>query len=123
MTRTKKIIATVVGVAALAAGGSAFTASNTVPGSVAGYGTSTITGATAKSVNYTLNATGTTITDATIVFDGDVSARTVKAGFGTDALTACTVAAYDSGNDETTASCTGYTQDTELSASFAVAVS
>src|SRR5690349_640978 len=94
---TKKIVAGVAAIAALAAGGAAFTASNTVANSVAGYGTSNITGATATSIKYTLSADGQQINSAAIVFDGDVHTRTVAAGFGTDDLTTCTVGAYDSG--------------------------
>ena len=52
--KTKKIVLALVVIGAVAAGGAAFTASNTVPDSVAGYGTSTVTGATADSVHYTL---------------------------------------------------------------------
>ena len=38
--KTKRIIGAFVVIAAIAAGGAAFTASNTVPNTVAGYGTS-----------------------------------------------------------------------------------
>jgi hypothetical protein len=120
---TKKIVAGVAAIAALAAGGAAFTASNTVADSVAGYGTSNITGATATSIKYTLSADGTQINSAAIVFDGDVSTRTIAAGFGTDDLTDCTVGSYDSGTDSTPVTCSGYTQDTAASATFNVAVS
>jgi hypothetical protein len=104
------------------AGGTAFTASNTVPASVAGYGTSTISGATATALSYTLSADGTTITGAALTFTGDQTGRTVQAGFGTDALTDCTVGAYD-GTTSTSVTCTGFTQATAASASFNVAVS
>ena len=110
--RTKRIIGAIVVIAAIAAGGAAFTASNTVPDTVAGYGTSNITGATVTALHYTLNADGTEITDASLTFHGDQTGNVVKAGFGTDALTTCTVGSYDSGTDTTPASCTGYTQST-----------
>jgi hypothetical protein len=119
---TKKMVAGVAAVAALAAGGAAYTASNTVADSVAGYGTSNISGATATSVNYTLSADGTQINSAALVFDGDLTGRTVKAGFGTDDLTGCTVGSYDSGTDSTPVTCTGFTQNTAASATFNVAV-
>src|SRR3954451_22787270 len=48
MSKTKRIAGAFVAVAALAASGAAFTASNTVPDTVAGYGSGTITGATMK---------------------------------------------------------------------------
>jgi hypothetical protein len=124
MTRkTRRILAAVAGIGALAAGGSAFTASNTVPASVAGYGSSTISGATATSLNYTLGTDGTTITAADLVFTGDLTGRTVKANFGSAALTACSVGTYNSGDDETPVSCTGYTQSTSGATAFNVAVS
>src|SRR5947209_10692667 len=105
---SRRMVAVVVLIGAIAAGGAAFTASNTIPPSVAGYGTSTITGATANSVSYALSSDGTTITDATIVFSGNHSADTVTAGFGTDNLTTCTVDAYVTGTPgTTTAHCTG----------------
>src|SRR5680860_1769335 len=109
----KTTLAGVLAVAALTvAAGTASTASNTVPASVAGYGTSTISGATATSLKYTLSADGTTITDAALTFTGDQTGRTVKAGFGTAALTACTVGTYDSVGNKTPVTCTGFTQST-----------
>lgn len=114
------MIGAIAVVAALAAGGAAFTASNTIPASVAGYGSSTISGATATALHYTLSADGTTITDASLTFTGDQTGRTVKAGFGTDDLTTCTVGAFAAGN--TTVTCTGFTQDTASSSTFNVAV-
>ena len=43
--KTKKIILAVAVIGAIAAGGVAFTAANTVPDSVAGYATTTVSGA------------------------------------------------------------------------------
>jgi hypothetical protein len=120
--RTKRIIGAIVVIAAIAAGGAAFTASNTVPDTVAGYGTSNISGATVTAMHYTLNADGTQITDASLTFQGDQTHNVVKAGFGTDALTTCTVGSYDSTGDTTPATCSGYTQSTATSATFNVAV-
>jgi hypothetical protein len=121
--KTKRIVAALAVVGAVAAGGAALTASNTIPASVAGYGTSTISGATATALTYTLSADGTTITTADLTFTGDQTGRTVKAGFGTSALTTCTAGAYDSVGDTTPVSCTGYTQSTASSSTFNVAVS
>jgi hypothetical protein len=120
--RTKRIIGAIAVIAAIAAGGAAFTASNTVPDTVAGYGTSNITGATVTALHYTLNADGTQITDAALTIHGDQSGNIVKAGFGSDALTLCTQGSYDSGTDTTPATCSGYTQSTATSATFNVAV-
>ena len=52
----------------VAAGGSAFTASNTVDPSVAGYGTSTVSGAIVSSVHHTLAADGVTIVSTKLLF-------------------------------------------------------
>lgn len=120
--RTKRIIGAIVVIAAIAAGGAAFTAGNTVPATVAGYGTSNISGATVTALHYTLNPDGTQITDAALTFHGDQTGNVVKAGFGSDNLTTCSVGSYDSGTDTTPASCTGYTQSTASSATFNVAV-
>ena len=117
---SRRMVAVVVVVGAIAAGGAAFTASNTIQASTAGYGTSNITGATATDVHYTLNADGTKITTALITFTGDLSADTVQAGFGTDALTTCSAPVFAAGNSTTT--CSGYTQNTAASATFNVAV-
>jgi hypothetical protein len=58
MTRNRKILVAAVafGALAVAAGGSAFTASNTVPASTLGNGASVVTGATVSSMSYTLTA-------------------------------------------------------------------
>jgi hypothetical protein len=120
--KTTKIAIAIATAAAIAAGGAALTDNNSLPASVAGYGTSSISGATATSLKYTLSADGTEINSAALVFDGDVEDKTIKAGFGTDNLTACTVGSYDSGQDETPVTCAGFTQDTHDSSTFNVAV-
>lgn len=118
---SRRMVAVLVVIGAIAAGGAAFTASNVVPNTTAGYGTSTITGATATDIAYTLNADGTEITDATITFTGDLSNDTVKAGFETSSLTTCSAPVYD-GSTSSTSTCSGYTESTASSASFNVAV-
>jgi hypothetical protein len=120
--RTKRLIGAIAVIGAIVAGGAAFTASNTIPDTVAGYGTSHITGATATALHYTLNTDGTQITTADLTFQGDQTGNVIKAGFGTDALTSCTVGSYDSVNDDTTANCPGFTQPTATSSTFNVAV-
>jgi len=120
--KTRRIIGAIAVIGAIVAGGAAFTASNSVPDTVAGYGTSNITGATVTAMHYTLNADGTQITTASLTFQGDQTGNVVKAGFGTNSLTTCTVGAYSSGADATPATCSGYTQSTATSATFNVAV-
>jgi hypothetical protein len=115
------MVAVLVVIGAIAAGGAAFTATNTISASTAGYGTSNITGATATDVHYTLNGDGTEITTALITFTGDLHLDTVQAGFGTDALTTCSAPVYD-GTTSSTSTCSSYTQSTASSATFNVAV-
>ena len=99
MTRkSKNIIATIVGVGALAAGGTAFTASNnmTAGDQTLGYGSATITGATATSVDYNLSADGSTIETVDLVLAGpaDLSGKTVKAGFDAAGLVTCAAGVF-----------------------------
>ena len=56
MRKSMKYLGGLAVAGVIAGGGAAFTASNTVPASVAGYGVSTVTGAVVTSVKYT-NAT------------------------------------------------------------------
>jgi hypothetical protein len=116
------IVAGVAVVGALAAGGAAFTASNTIPDTVMGFGTSNITGAVATSLTYTRSADGSTITAATIVFTGDIHTRTVEAGFNANALETCAAGVFAAG--ETTVVCTPATPEPTAGATtFNVAVS
>ncbi len=121
MSTKRMLVAVAVAGVVAAGGGSAFTASNTIPNTVAGYGTSTITGATATSIVYGFSADSTQITSATIKFTGDFSAKNVKAGFGTGATTTCT-SAFDQPSNVTTSTCSGFTQDVTLADKFNVAV-
>jgi hypothetical protein len=120
MSISKRTVLAVAAIAGIAAtGGSAFTGSNDVADSVAGYGTSAVSGATVTSVVHTLSADGTAITSTKLTFDESQEGRTVKAGFDTGSLQTCTV---DGGG--LTATCdytTEYT--TEGASSFNVAVS
>ena len=96
MRNWSKGVVVVAAAGLVAVGGSAYTAANTVPNQVAGYGTSTISGGTVGSIVNTFNATGDKITATALTFTApaDISEGfTVKAGFGTDALTACVIAA------------------------------
>jgi hypothetical protein len=114
------MVAVVVLIGAIAAGGAAFTASNTIPDTVAGYGTSHITGADAHSLNYVISSDGTTISEADLSFIGDVSADTVTAGFNADNLQSCTVGSFSGGFTPVT--CASFTQPTTGATSFNVLV-
>jgi hypothetical protein len=62
--RMSHVLLAGVAVAATAAATSAFTASNDVQDSVAGFDTSTVTGATTKHINYVLNGTNKAVVDS-----------------------------------------------------------
>jgi hypothetical protein len=61
--RKSRVLLVGIAVAAAAAATSAFTAGNDVQDTVAGYGTSTVTGATTKHINYVLNDTDKSVVD------------------------------------------------------------
>ncbi len=123
MTRNSKLaLALVAGGAAVALAAPGFTASNTVPASTAGFGSSTVSGATATNIAYTLSTDGTQITQADLTFSGNLTGYTVKAGFGTTASTTCTVGTHNATANTTPASCTGYTQSVSSASTFNVAV-
>ena len=67
--KTKKIVLAVAVIGAIAAGGVAFTAANTVPDSVAGYATTSPSRApTVTDVQYGLNGVDDTINSVTLTF-------------------------------------------------------
>jgi hypothetical protein len=120
--KPRTILLGLVVVGALAAGGAAFTAGNTIPDTTMGFGTSHITGATATSLTYTRSADGSTITAATLVFTGDISTKTVEAGFNANALETCAAGTFAAG--DTTVVCTmGTPEPTAGATTFNVAVS
>lgn len=123
--RNSKILLGLAAAGLVAASGSAFTASNTLSGdNVAGYGSSTVTGATVETIEHTLSADGTTITSTALTFTTDLnSGHQVKAQFGTASLESCTVTVAVSPAKDT-ATCTYTTAPTTSSATdFKVAVS
>lgn len=117
MSRTTRYLAAVAAVAAtgLAVGG-ASTASNTVPGSDAGFGSGTISGATVNSATYTLDGTRATITAVTLTFPSAMTGFNVSVGFNAGAHTTCTP------STGTTVSCPGLTQSTSAATALDVAV-
>lgn len=96
--RMSRVLLAAAAVTATAVTTSAFTAGNTVPSSVAGYGQATVTGATINSISYTANATDGTVLDA-VVFESytnitsSTSTLTLKSTSGTVVVDqyACTV--------------------------------
>jgi hypothetical protein len=90
MHKHARFIFAAASIAALAAGGSAFTASNTQPASqVVGYGSTTISGATVSSMAYNLNSAGDNVNSVTLVLAGDTTGSVVSIGFNGGALTSC----------------------------------
>ena len=84
--RRSTLALTAVGISAAAVAGSAFTASNTVPDSVAGYGEGSITGITVNTVQYAPLATDGTLLDhvtftaASAISNAKVATMTLKLG-------------------------------------------
>jgi hypothetical protein len=119
--KTKKIVLAVAVIGAIAAGGVAFTAANTLPTTTtAGYKSMTVSGAVVTAINYTLSADGTDITAVKLTFSSPADltdpAMQVKIGFNGNAMTDCAV------SSATVADCTGLTEDTEGAQSLEVAV-
>jgi hypothetical protein len=84
MKKLGKALGAVAIAGAIAAGGSAFTASNSLPGpTTIGYGTQTITGVTATSVTYNLNATKDKIVSVDLVLVGDTTLKNIELAWGT----------------------------------------
>jgi hypothetical protein len=107
MRNFKKLLGAVAIVGIVAAGGSAFTASNALPASsvTKGYGSQTISGVTAESVTYNTNTAGDTITSVGLVLTSDTSARTIQIAFN-DAAPATCSGTGTFAVDSTTYSCT-----------------
>ena len=123
-------VATAAAVAGLAVAGiSAFTASNTFDSGATvpttGYGSTTVTGATVKSLSYNLDATGATVTSATLVLDGDTSASNVSLSYNGGNSFTCGTGSVSTGTVATTYTCTtpsGSPQSTSGLTSTAVVV-
>ncbi len=72
------------GVAVVAVGGTALTAANTVPGTVAGSGTNTISGYTVSAVAYTLNGANPQNLDAIVITYDDTPGDPAEARVSVD---------------------------------------
>lgn len=102
--------------------GRAALASNNVGSSSSGYGTGTVSGATVQEVSYNLSPDGGTITGATLTLSGDLTGKSVSAGFNSAALTSCAMGLYVASSNTTTATCTGLSQNNATAGTLAVAV-
>lgn len=76
--RLSRVLLAGAAVAAAGIATSAFTASNDVPNSVAGYDEATVTGATVSKIEYTVNATDTSLLDS-VKFTAVQNVATMKA--------------------------------------------
>jgi hypothetical protein len=106
MKKLGKALGAVAIAGAIAAGGSAFTASNSVPGpTTIGYGTQTITGVTATSITYNLNATKDKIESVDLVLTGDTTLKAISLAWGTGLPALCDGTADFSSGTDTTYTC------------------
>jgi hypothetical protein len=89
---SRRMVAVVVLIGAIAAGGAAFTATNTLPPQVAGYGTETVSGAVVDTIHDTVTTDGAAITSVTLTMHAALPANAVvKAGFSDETgLDSCT---------------------------------
>lgn len=113
------VVATAVGTAA--------TSSNEIPPSTAGHTAVTLTGATMKSVAYTVVAGR--ITAFTVQLKGPQIElglplfSTVVARFGSAADSPCVIGLYDAVADQTPVTCTGFAQPADRSWTLTITVS
>ena len=91
MNKSKRFLGAVALAGVLAAGGSAFTAGNTLPAAAVtkGYGSQTISGVAATSVTYNTNTAGDTITSVGLVLTGDTTTKTIQIAFNDAAPATC----------------------------------
>jgi hypothetical protein len=91
MHKSTKIVGALVLAGLGVAGGSAFTASNSLPAAstTLGYGSQSISGVTATSVTYNTNTPGDTITSVGLVLVGDTTSKTIKIAFDDAAPATC----------------------------------
>jgi hypothetical protein len=131
MKRNKKrLVAAVAVVGALAAGGAAFTASNTFnTGDIAGYASTAVSGATIADQVNNLSTDGTQITSVDLTFTASQAGNTVKAGFSDEGgLVTCTDSntgtdtKYNCVTTNTTGAGLGGLESTAAASNFAVAV-
>jgi hypothetical protein len=90
MRKSSKLIGALAIAGIAAAGGTAFTASNTMPTpKVVGYGSTTVSGASVNSIAYVLNTAGDNVDGVTLVLNGDTTGSVVSIGFNGDPITSC----------------------------------
>lgn len=122
---SRRTVVALAAVGALLFAATAFTASVTTTGvtETAGYGEVSVSGATLESLDFTLDATGENITDAALVFSGDLTGQTVSINFDGATAKSCTVGTYDATNDDTDATCSTLAQSTSTADTVGISVS
>lgn len=121
---SRLIIAAVAAVALI--GGSAMTASNTMPTATnAGAGTVTVTGYTAETIDYTLGTDPSTVDSVAIDITGEITAGSTAdlQLADTGAWYSCTIGTYDSTNNVHPLTCdtTGESLESANSLTLAIA--
>jgi len=100
MRKSTKLFGALAVAGLVAAGGSAFTNSNTfASGATApltGYGSTSVSGGTIDSLKYNLNAAGDNVDTVTLVLATDTTTSSVAIGFNGGATTSCGTGTYDS---------------------------
>jgi hypothetical protein len=122
MRNNIKLLGAVAVAGIVAATGSAFTASNTLPAEsvTKGYGSQTITGVAATSVTYNTNTEGDTITSIGLVLTVDTTSKTIQIAFNDAAPATCSgTGAFET---NTTYSCTA-SQAVSTATKFALVAS
>jgi hypothetical protein len=103
MHKSTKVVGALGIAAVVAAGGAAFTNSNTQAASqVVGYGSTTISGATVNSMAYNLNNPGDNVDSITLVLSGDTTGSAVAIGFNGGTTTSCGTGTFAAGSPGTT---------------------
>ena len=107
MRKSARTLIALAGIAAFAAGGSAFTASNTLPTtSTVGYGSVTVSGAVVNSIAYSVDAAGTTVTAVNLVLAGDLTGKSVSVALNALNADACVLGTVTTGTVTSPYTCT-----------------
>lgn len=116
-----KRVAWAVSALAVATVGVVGTTSNSLPSSTAGYTSVSVTGATMRSVSYTI--VSNVITAFTMQLSGSQVLKTATASFDGAAPVACVMGLYDATTTQTALTCTGFAQAANRSWRLVVTVS
>jgi hypothetical protein len=109
MRKSSKVLGAVAVAGLVAAGGAAFTNSNTFASGATvphtGYASTSVSGGTINSLKYNLSAPGDNVDTVTLVLATDTTTSAVSIGFNGGATTSCGTGTYSSTNSETTYTC------------------